>query len=215
MIVRTRNRPSELREALQSLTRQKDVPLEAIVVNDGGEDVAGVVEEFAGSLDTTYIPLQPARGRCAAWNEGLRRARGSWIANLDDDDLYYPGALAALLEAAPDAETVVYGPVEAIRYEEDGEGNPVRLPFLRFGRPFHREGLLTDLHPELARHPVLQPLRPPRWFPLIRPFLPLLTWGLDCLDRAGLRLPRWVYGKYLMVVFCAGRMEAREGETSA
>ncbi len=96
VVVPTRNRPHMLREALQSLVEQRGVSFETIVVNDAGEDVQGIVEDFKGTLDITYIQLIRNEGLPAARNRGVERARGLYIAYLDDDDLFLPAHLAAL-----------------------------------------------------------------------------------------------------------------------
>ena len=80
--------------------------LEVVVVNDGGPaPPAGLVERLRGRLDLV-IAAQPRRGPAAARNTGIARARGAFVAFLDDDCVPAPGWLAALgarLAAAPDA----------------------------------------------------------------------------------------------------------------
>ncbi|MBN2492119.1 MAG: glycosyltransferase [Planctomycetes bacterium] len=100
VIVRTRNRPWYLRQALEGLAAQTFRDFETLVLNDGGEDVAALVGEFGGRLTCRYFHCRPGRGRCGAANLGLAEARGERIAYLDDDDLYYPDHLAVLVETS-------------------------------------------------------------------------------------------------------------------
>lgn len=99
VIVRTCNRRRSLREALQSLQAQTCQDFEVILVNDGGEDVTDVVTELSPPLRIAYHAWRPSRGRSQALNAALKEARGTYIAYLDDDDIYYPDHLETLVTA--------------------------------------------------------------------------------------------------------------------
>jgi len=96
VIVPTRDRPLLLREALASISVQRGARFEVIVVNDGGCDVSDVLSEFSGRLDLHQVALSKNGGPPAARNTGCGRARGRYLAYLDDDDLYLPDHLARL-----------------------------------------------------------------------------------------------------------------------
>jgi glycosyltransferase involved in cell wall biosynthesis len=119
VITRTKNRPEFLREAVASVAAQTLRPIEQIVVNDGGDDVEHVVAPFRDRLDVRY--LSPgAVGRCKAANVALAAARGTWIAWLDDDDLFYPHHLKTLHDfAEANAVKFVYGMADVIRQTKD------------------------------------------------------------------------------------------------
>lgn len=119
VITRTKDRPDFLREAVASVAAQTLRPIEQIVVNDGGADVEHVVAPFRDRLDVRY--LSPgAVGRCKAANVALEAARGTWIAWLDDDDLYYPHHLKTLVEFAQAHDSkFVYGMADVIRQTKD------------------------------------------------------------------------------------------------
>lgn len=93
VIVPTFNRPELLKRALDSIDKQMYAYHEAIVVNDGGEDVGRIVAKFKKAR---YISLSQNQGLPAARNAGLRVAQGEWIAYLDDDDWFYPNHLRIL-----------------------------------------------------------------------------------------------------------------------
>lgn len=97
VIVRTKDRPLLLREAIDSI-RANDYPCEIVVVNDGGTrpELDGI----------TLIEHEESRGRSEAANAGVRAAKNAFIAFLDDDDLYYPEHLQAV--AAVKAEVAAY-----------------------------------------------------------------------------------------------------------
>ncbi len=91
VIIRTRNRPGLLREALQSV-RSNGYPAEIVVVNDGGTPVT--------AEDVTLIVHEESLGRAEAGNRGVREATSEFVTFLDDDDLYYPEHLQTLSNAA-------------------------------------------------------------------------------------------------------------------
>lgn len=142
VIVRTKDRPELLAQALTSVTSQSCPDFEIVVVNDGGCDVRAWAERVLADFAFTFIELHPGRGRCAAGNAGIAAARGRWLLFLDDDDRLLPGALASLLAAVPATPAVVYGDVEAVRYTsgECASGTPWR----HFGAAFEPEGLLFE-----------------------------------------------------------------------
>ncbi len=141
IVIRTKDRRDLLREALASVASREGMPLEVVVVNDGGADVADVVAAFPG-LPVRVVALDPPRGRAAAANAGAEAARGRFLHFLDDDDLLLPGGLAALVAAAGQGE-VVYGRVEATRWSGTGDGR-LRIPFRSFGEPFDATALLLE-----------------------------------------------------------------------
>ncbi len=90
VIVRTKDRPALLRDAVASIRQYPAA--EIVIVNDGGERVA---------VDNArLIEHSESRGRSAAANEGVRNASNPFIAFLDDDDLHYAEHLPALAAAA-------------------------------------------------------------------------------------------------------------------
>jgi len=139
VIVRTRNRPRLLAEALESVAAQTWPSVEAVVVNDGGEPVDRVLEPFAGRLAIVHQRLEPAHGRVAAANRGLELASGEWIAFLDDDDVLRPEGLEVLMTRAASSGKVTYGVVPARLHGEGAE----RL-LRTFGRPFEPDLLLFE-----------------------------------------------------------------------
>jgi len=91
VVIRTKDRPSLLAEAVESV-RATGSPCEIVVVNDGG---AAVAVEGA-----KVVHHETSRGRSEAGNAGARAASNAFIAFLDDDDLFYPEHLDTLARAA-------------------------------------------------------------------------------------------------------------------
>jgi glycosyltransferase involved in cell wall biosynthesis len=109
LIIPTHNRPQLLREALASVRNQFGVSFEVIVVNDAGADVSDFIDEFKAHLPLTEVVLTENAGLPAARNAGIAKARGRYIAYLDDDDVLLPnhlGRLAKFLDANPETGLV-------------------------------------------------------------------------------------------------------------
>ena len=100
MVVPTRNRAAMLEQALRSVAVQRELDLEAVVVDDGSTDATAAVVSGGGDSRLRLVRHERPRGVSAARNRGIAEARGRWVAFLDDDDLWAPGKLASQLEAA-------------------------------------------------------------------------------------------------------------------
>ena len=87
IIIATYNRPQKICACLQSLSRL-DYPrdrFEVIVVDDGSQpSLQPVVDCFLDQLDVTLL-TQTNAGPAAARNAGAKRARGEFLAFMDDD----------------------------------------------------------------------------------------------------------------------------------
>lgn len=94
VVIPTRDRSSLLLRAVKSALEQTLRDLEVIVVIDGEEGNQSV--EAVGRLDDSRvrcIALSERVGGAEARNIGIRDARSTWIALLDDDDEWLPTKL--------------------------------------------------------------------------------------------------------------------------
>lgn len=156
VIIRTKDRPKMLDNALKSLAQQTYPAIEALIVNDDGVDVGEVVRGFEMVIERLrYIHLSPGKGRSAAANIGLKEAAGQYLMFLDDDDWFHPDHIARLVDALEKDETnrVAYAGVECMSELEPGQWqrvhtfdepfDPVRLMIRNFipmhAALFHRE----------------------------------------------------------------------------
>jgi glycosyltransferase involved in cell wall biosynthesis len=100
VVLPTRNRSSMLSQSLGSALGQTGVELEVIVVDEGSSD--GTAEQLVAIDDPrlTVVRHDTPKGLAAARNAAIARARGEWLAFLDDDDFWAPSKLRAQLDGA-------------------------------------------------------------------------------------------------------------------
>ncbi|NQV30366.1 MAG: glycosyltransferase family 2 protein [Candidatus Marinimicrobia bacterium] len=85
VIIPTYNRARTIERALISVLRQTFPALEIIVVDDASDDsTPELLADFAGRIK--LITNESNRGVSFSRNQGIKAARGNWIAFLDSDD---------------------------------------------------------------------------------------------------------------------------------
>jgi LmbE family N-acetylglucosaminyl deacetylase len=142
VIVRTRDRPALLAEALASLAEGAYRRAEVVLVNDGGAPPA-VPDGFP--LPVVRVDLAANRGRAGAAEAGIAAASGDYIAFLDDDDLAAPEHLATLAGLVGAAGVrVAYTDAAVAVYELAPEGWVCRERRLPYSRDFDPDVLLVD-----------------------------------------------------------------------
>lgn len=77
-------------EALNSVFAQSFTDYEVIVVNDGSPDTSELERTLAPYMPRIVYIKQENQGVSAARNNGIKAARGSFIAFLDGDDVWLP-----------------------------------------------------------------------------------------------------------------------------
>jgi glycosyltransferase involved in cell wall biosynthesis len=100
VVIPTRDRSRLLGLTLHSVLWQRDVDLEVVVVDDGSTDDTAQVVAGLGDRRVRLVRHHTAQGVSAARNRGIAEAGGSWVAFLDDDDLWAPDKLTRQLQAA-------------------------------------------------------------------------------------------------------------------
>ncbi|MBX3043622.1 MAG: glycosyltransferase [Candidatus Kapabacteria bacterium] len=99
VIIPTKDRPSQLRDAISSVLAQTYPNFELLVINDGGENVSGLIQSFYDNR-VRYFENPVCKGAAGARNIGLKNAKGEYICYLDDDDIYYENHIDTLVKAA-------------------------------------------------------------------------------------------------------------------
>jgi LmbE family N-acetylglucosaminyl deacetylase/glycosyltransferase involved in cell wall biosynthesis len=156
VVVRTRNRPALLAEALASLKAQTARPTRVVIVNDGGASVRSVADSFRDAFEVTLEELPERIGRSAAANRGVEAAGEDLVAFLDDDDLTYPDHLERLLGAVRGGpEAVVYSDAVTALYRRDDGGWKAAARTLQYSLDFDPEYLLLSNY--IPLHTVMLP----------------------------------------------------------
>src|SRR5689334_10905069 len=103
VIIPTYKRKEKLKRALASALQQSMPAREIIVVDDNRDEAESLaVKECIASFgDPRLLWISNFRtpGGCGARNSGILTAKGEFIAFLDDDDVFLPGALQAHFDA--------------------------------------------------------------------------------------------------------------------
>lgn len=103
VVISTYNRPKMLKEALESVLKQTMTDFEVLVVDDGSQTAEAVVRDMRPyflerGIQLNGMDLPENTGyQCVPKNMGIAYARGSYIAYLDDDNLWDEDHLETLV----------------------------------------------------------------------------------------------------------------------
>jgi glycosyltransferase involved in cell wall biosynthesis len=104
VVIPSRNRWLLLRTALASALAQTGVDVEVVVVDDGSVGpTPGELRAFDDKR-VRVLRLERPAGVSAARNLGLVHVTAPWVAFLDDDDVWAPSHLSAMINAIRDSE---------------------------------------------------------------------------------------------------------------
>jgi glycosyltransferase involved in cell wall biosynthesis len=127
IIIPLYNRPQEIDELLNSLTKQTYLQFEVLVVEDGSSnDAKHIVDKYANLLDVKYY-VKPNSGQGFSRNFGFEKASGDYFVIFDSDCLIPPDYLEVVSDylyehkldafGGPDAAHDSFTPVQkAISY---------------------------------------------------------------------------------------------------
>ncbi|ATB35806.1 hypothetical protein CYFUS_001220 [Cystobacter fuscus] len=132
VIIPTRERPTLLQRALESVREQTRPPDEVIVVDDGDSPLDDLT-----SADVRCVRQEAPHGAARARNLGASVAVGTMLAFLDDDDTWAPSYLA-------EAERLVHA-------------HRLELVLTAFLKVKQREDGTREILPEKVPPPTLQP----------------------------------------------------------
>jgi glycosyltransferase involved in cell wall biosynthesis len=97
VIIPVYNCESYLEEAIKSVLSQTYRPVETVVIDDGSTDSSTeIAKSFVPHVQYYY---QPNSGLGAARNLGVKKARGTYVAFLDADDIWLKDKLASQMAA--------------------------------------------------------------------------------------------------------------------
>jgi glycosyltransferase involved in cell wall biosynthesis len=114
IIIPAYNAARFLERTLKSAAEQSHANLQILVVDDGSADTTAAIAKAAAAADPRIeLFSKQNQGLSAARNDGIRRARGEYVAFLDADDIWHREKLARqlaaiLLSPAPDLCVAAY-----------------------------------------------------------------------------------------------------------
>ncbi len=155
LMIRTRNRPALLQEALDSVRDQTARPRQVVVINDGGAALPDL-GRFREAFELVVEELSPGVGRSAAANRGVARATEELVAFLDDDDLLAPDHFDRLHRAYREGPSpVVYSDAVTAVYSPGESGWKLRHRGLQYSLDFDADYLLLANY--IPLHTLLMP----------------------------------------------------------
>jgi glycosyltransferase involved in cell wall biosynthesis len=130
IVIPSFNQGRFIRETIQSCLDQDYRPIEVLVLDGASKDDTVAVLQSFDAAELQWWS-EPDRGVVDGVNKGLAKARGDIITIQSSDDVFLPGAIAAMVEALlakPDAG-LAYGDVELIDAESQLIGQDVQGDF--------------------------------------------------------------------------------------
>jgi len=147
VIIRTKDRLQLLKEALESVAEQTYPFIEALIINDGGNSPAEVVELFKDRIyKVRLINFSQNIGRSRSGNKGIKEAQGDFIIFLDDDDVFYSHHIETLVDCARKNKfKVVYSDSYIAEYKVDSFQNKQLIKkYVYYSYDFSFEHLLLE-----------------------------------------------------------------------
>jgi len=113
VIIPTYNRASMIERTIDSVLAQTYPDIQLIIIDDGSTDnTQAVIQKYLNQTDLNIEYYYKNNGGCStARNEGLKYAKGDYIAFLDSDDCWLPLALETLFKTLENSQaSFVYSP---------------------------------------------------------------------------------------------------------
>lgn len=138
IILPVHNGATTLSQAVATCLQQTHDDLELVVIDDASNDETWAVLDHWARRDRRLRPRRSPTplGVAAAFQLGLKEARGQWIARMDADDLNHPQRLEkqmALLQSRPELDAVSCL-IEIRKRTSSGDLNPAEEGYQRFAR---------------------------------------------------------------------------------
>lgn len=129
VIMANYNGAAHVAAAVRSVLRQTETSLELILSDDGSDDDSVARAEAAAEGDPRLVIVRGGgrSGPAATRNRALARARGAWIAVVDNDDYIHPERLERLVAAAEADGSDIVADDLLIFYEDEAKAPHAHL----------------------------------------------------------------------------------------
>jgi glycosyltransferase involved in cell wall biosynthesis len=135
VVMATYNHADFVREAMESVLRQRDVAMEFLIADDGSaDDTRGVVESIHDER-LRFFPHAVNRGACVVTNELIERASGEYIALINSDDRWIGDDKLAYQLRILDGDPSLAASFGRARFI-DRAGQPIRKAAIPYGHVF-------------------------------------------------------------------------------
>ena len=162
MVIAVKNEHTYVESAINSALRQDGLSHEVIVIDDGStDDTFEILSRIATHDERLVLRRSTGVGKCSAFNQGVKLARGQFTTLFAGDDLMPPGSLAARLDSARtiSGDAPIVGLCKLVTMSEDKKFDGKLIP-RRKGR-----GALSGASPLMNRAAVSRIFPVPEVFP--------------------------------------------------
>lgn len=129
IIVPVYNTEKYIAECIHSILQQSVAAIELILIDDGSTDKCpAIIEEEAKKDNRIIVRHKPNAGQQAAIADGIKLARGEWVAFVDSDDTLPIESLKTLLDHTSDETDIVVG------FSYPGDGSVTSVPIEEWRR---------------------------------------------------------------------------------
>lgn len=120
VVIPTHDRRELLLQTLRSVVAQEGVEIRAVVVDEAGHDGSGTAVRDLGDDRIEVLRHERAEGVSRARNSGVARVASTWVAFVDDDDLWAPDKLRSQLAALAGKPSAGWSCVGAVHIDASG-----------------------------------------------------------------------------------------------
>lgn len=130
VIMTVYNSERYLPEAIESVLQQSFTDFEFIIVNDGSTDRSAEIINSFSQKDERIVFINRAENKKQPFslNEGLRAARGTYIARMDSDDICLPDRFQKQMDYLKKHPEIALLGSAFQTFSSDGEGKVVQHP---------------------------------------------------------------------------------------
>lgn len=110
-----------LKEAIESILNQTYTNFEFIIIDDGSKDSSlEIIREYEKEDERIVVVSRENKGLIATLNEGMERAKGKYIARMDQDDISLPERFERQIKVMKNNNIMVCGTYTKV-IDEDGK----------------------------------------------------------------------------------------------